>query len=63
MVWKILQEGVRSSSKATKWVPEKKGRKCVEMLERALRRLGYDVTITPANQVADLGRISTEYNA
>jgi hypothetical protein len=40
--------------------PREKGKKCVEMLERALRRLGCDVTITPTNQVADLGRIFDE---
>ena len=44
-------KGCDLSSKVSKWVPgEKKQR--AQMLARALRKLGYEVTITPINQLA-----------
>jgi hypothetical protein len=42
--------------------PREKGKKCVEMLEGALRRLGCDVTITPQTKLRILGGFSKEYN-
>jgi transposase len=51
VVWKILQEGVRFIEQGRQVGPREK-KKRAQMLARALRKLGYEVTITPINQVA-----------
>jgi transposase len=51
VVWKILQEGVRFIEQGHEVGPREK-KKRAQMLARALRKLGYEVTITPTNQVA-----------
>jgi len=51
LVWKILHEGVRFIEQATEVSPRDK-RKRAQMLARALRKLGYEVTITPISQLA-----------
>ena len=50
-------KGCDSSSKATKWLPEKR-RNVAQLLARALRKLGYEVTLTPINQV--VGRAAAQ---
>jgi len=50
-VWKILHEGVRFIEQGHELGPREK-KKRAQMLARALRKLGYEVTITPTNQVA-----------
>ena len=47
LVWKILHEGVRFIEQGTQVGSHEK-----KMLARALRKLGYEVTITPINQLA-----------
>jgi len=51
VVWKILHEGVRFIEQGREVGPREK-KKRAQMLARALRRLGYEVTIAPINQVA-----------
>ena len=51
LVWKILHEGVRFIEQGTQVGPREK-KKRAQMLARALRKLGYEVTITPINQLA-----------
>jgi transposase len=51
LVWKILHEGVRFIEQGIEVGPREK-KKRAQMLARALRKLGYDVTITPINQLA-----------
>jgi transposase len=51
LVWKILHEGVRFIEHGAEVHPREK-KKRAQMLARALRKLGYDVTITPINQLA-----------
>ena len=51
LVWKILHEGVRFIEQGAEVGPREK-KKRAQMLARALRKLGYEVTITPINQVA-----------
>ena len=51
LVWKILHEGVRFIEQGHEVAPGEK-KKRAQMLARALRKLGYEVTITPINQVA-----------
>ncbi len=51
VVWKILHEGVRFIEYGPSVTPREK-KKRAQMLARALRKLGYQVTITPINQVA-----------
>jgi transposase len=51
VVWKILHEGVRFIEQGREPDPQAK-KKRAQMLARALRKLGYEVTITPINQVA-----------
>jgi transposase len=51
LVWKILHEGVRFIEQGTEVGPREK-KKRAQMLARALRKLGYEVTITPINQLA-----------
>jgi len=51
VVWKILHEGVRFIEQGHEVGPREK-KKRAQMLARALRKLGYEVTITPTNQVA-----------
>ena len=51
LVWKILHEGVRFIEQGHKVTPREK-KKSAQMLARALRKLGYEVTITPINQLA-----------
>ena len=46
LVGKILQEGVRFVEQGTEVGPREK-KKRAQMLARALRKLGYEVTITP----------------
>ena len=50
LVWKILHEGVRFIERGTEVDPKAKKERA-QMLARALRKLGYQVTITPINQV------------
>jgi transposase len=50
LVWKILHEGVRFIERECEADPRAK-KKRAQMLVRALRKLGYQVTITPLNQV------------
>ena len=50
LVWKILHEGVRFIEQGHEVGPREK-RKRAQMLARALRKLGYEVTITPINQL------------
>jgi len=51
VVWKILHEGVRFIEQGREVGPREKKQRA-QMLARALRRLGYEVTITPMNQLA-----------
>jgi transposase len=51
LVWKILHEGVRYIEQGREVDPREK-KKRAQMLARALRKLGYEVTITPRNQLA-----------
>jgi hypothetical protein len=51
LVWKILHEGVRFIEQGHEVGPREK-KKRAQMLARALRKLGYEVTITPINQLA-----------
>lgn len=48
VVWKILHEGVRFIEQGRQPDPQAK-RKRAQMLARALRKLGYEVAITPIN--------------
>jgi len=50
LVWKILHEGVRFIERGSEVSPQAKKERA-QMLARALRKLGYQVTITPINQV------------
>ena len=50
LVWKILHEGLRFIEKGAEVHPREK-KKRAQMLARALRKLGYEVTITPINQL------------
>ena len=51
LVWKILHEGVRFIEQSHEVTPQEK-KKRAQLLARALRKLGYEVTITPLNQLA-----------
>ena len=51
LVWKILHPGVRFIEQGTEVGPREK-KKRAPMLARALRKLGYEVTITPISQLA-----------
>jgi transposase len=51
VVWKILHDGVRFIDQGCEVAPREK-KKRAQMLARALRKLGYEVTITPINQLA-----------
>lgn len=51
IVCKILHEGVRSIEHGCAVSP-RENKKRAQMLARALRKLGYEVTITPINQLA-----------
>jgi len=51
VVWKILHEGVRFIEQGREVGPREKKQRA-QMLARALRKLGYEVTITPINQLA-----------
>src|SRR5215471_16637837 len=51
VLWKILQEGVRYIEQGCEVGPREKKQRA-QMLARALRKLGYEVTITPINQLA-----------
>jgi transposase len=48
VVWKILHEGVRFIEQGHELDPQAK-KKRAQMLARALRKLGYEVAITPIN--------------
>src|SRR5215475_6636095 len=50
VVWKILHEGVRFIEQGHEVGPREKKQRA-QMLARALRKLGYEVTITPINQL------------
>jgi transposase len=58
VVWKILHEGVRFIEQGPEADPRGK-KKRAQMLAPALRKLGYEVTITPVNQVA--GRAAVQF--
>lgn len=51
LVWKILHEGVRFIERGCEVTPQEKNKRA-RMLARALRKLGYEVTINPINQLA-----------
>ena len=51
VVWKILREGVRYIEQGREVGPREKKQRA-QMLARALRKLGYEVTITPIIQLA-----------
>ena len=51
LVWKILHEGVRFVEQGCEPDPRAKKERA-RILARALRKLGYEVTITPINQLA-----------
>src|SRR5262249_7094044 len=51
VVWKILHEGVRFIEQGREVGPREKKQRA-QMLARALPKLGYEVTITPLNQLA-----------
>lgn len=51
LVWKILHDGVRFIEQGHEVTPQEK-KKRAQLLARALRKLGYEVTITPINQLA-----------
>jgi len=51
VVWKILHEGVRFIEQGREVGPREKKQRA-QMLARALPKLGYEVTITPINQLA-----------
>jgi transposase len=54
VVWKILHEGVRFIEQRRE--PDRAKKKRAQMLARALRKLGYEVTITPRNlDIAETG--------
>ena len=48
VVWKILHEGVRFIEQGCEPDPKAKNKRA-RMLAHALRKLGYEVTITPIN--------------
>ena len=50
VVWKILHDGVRYIEQGREVGPREKKQRA-QMLARALRKLGYEVTITPINQL------------
>lgn len=50
LVWRILYEGVRFIEHGSQVDPREK-KKRSRMLARALRKLGYEATITPINQL------------
>src|SRR5258705_6419160 len=54
VVWKILHEGVRFIEQGTEPDPKAKKQRA-RMLARALRKLGYDVAITPNPATAENG--------
>jgi hypothetical protein len=56
VVWKILHEGVRFIEQGREPDPRAK-KKRVQVLARALRKLGYQVTITPLDQVTTTNAI------
>jgi transposase len=56
VVWKILHEGVRFIEQGREPDPRAKKQRA-QMLARALRKLGYQVTITPLNQVTATNEI------
>ena len=51
VVWKILHDGVQFIEQGCE-VGFREKKKRAQMLARALRKLGYEVTITPINQLA-----------
>jgi transposase len=51
VVWKILHQGVRYIEQGREVGPQEKKQRA-QMLARALCKLGYEVTITPINQLA-----------
>ena len=51
VAWKILHEGVRFIEQGREVGPREKKQRA-QLLARALRKLGYEVTITPINQLA-----------
>jgi hypothetical protein len=56
LVWKILHEGVRFIEQGREPDPRAKKNRA-QMLARALRKLGYEVTITPINPaIAENGK-------
>ncbi|MGC1648617.1 MAG: transposase [Candidatus Sulfotelmatobacter sp.] len=51
VVWKVLDQGVRYIEQGREVGPREKKQRA-QMLARALRKLGYEVTITSINQLA-----------
>jgi hypothetical protein len=51
VVWKILHDGVRFIEHGREMGPREKKQRA-QILARALRKLGYEVTITPLSQLA-----------
>jgi transposase len=54
LAWKILHEGVRFIEQGSEPNPKLRNQRA-RMLARALRRLGYDVAITPTNAATQNG--------
>jgi len=59
VVWKMLHEGVRFIDQGHEVGPREK-KKRAPILARALRKLGYEVTITPINQLAPTAAVPQE---
>jgi hypothetical protein len=58
MVWKILHEGVRFIEQGVEPDPKAKNKRA-RTLARALRKLGYEVAITPINPVTATNALQT----
>src|SRR6266436_3999959 len=56
VVWKILHEGVRFIEQGREVGPREKKQRA-QLLARALRKLGYEVTITPINKIAPMAAV------
>ena len=59
LVWKILHEGVRFIEQGREVGPREK-KKRAQMLARALRKLGYNVAISPMNPATPEDATSTQ---
>ena len=54
LLWKILHDGVTYVEQSTETTPQAKKRRA-QKLAQALRKLGYQVTLTPGNAQPDVG--------